>query len=282
MRNILKKLVIMCIFVFPMVVLADEGAKPSIDVKIKNLDTTNYMVDLFVYDDGGKNYNVDANYNGNGLTDDEVNKLHKLNFDGWISESTRWNSYLMFADCSGNKDFTNHFGYFGTPDVFKIVIINNDTGDIKISKKIKRKFFNSIVTVDYSSMKYNVSNNGSSREEINNVGENNNYFKTICNFIIALIITIVIELVIAVIFKICNYKLIFITNLVTNILLQTILIILNNNYITVFIVGEVIVIIGELFVYLSMLKNIDKKKIILYTLVANVLTILISILFINI
>lgn len=254
-------MLIISIIAIPTNVFADEGPKPSIDVKIKNLKTSKYVIDLFVYNTDEKVYKSKSSYNGGGLSDKQVKKLHELNLNNWISASTRWNNYLMFSDCLGNKDFTNSFGYFGTPTKYKIVIINEDTGEIKVSDKIVRKDFNSVVTIDYNTMK---------------VVSGNNIIKTLIVTVLALILTITIELVIAVLFKTKYYNTIAITNLISNILLQVLLLIFTNNYLLVFIIGEILVIGAELLVYLLRFKNISKVKTTIYTLVANIVTILIS------
>ena len=264
MKNkiMLLMILIISIVAIPINVFADTGPKPSIEVNIKNLKTKNYLVDLFVYDKDGENYKSPADYNGGGLTEEEIEKLHKLNFDGWISSGTRWSRYIMFADCAGNKDFKNNFGYFGTPTRYKIVIINEDTGEVKISKEIVRKDFNSVVTIDYEDMKV--------------AQTNTNIVKTIIITAIVLILTIVIELGIALLFKTKNYITIAITNLISNVLLQTILLVFTNNYIKLFIIGEILVIGAELLVYLLRFKKLSKAKIITYTLVANLATILVT------
>ena len=250
------------ILIIPTNVFADTGPKPSIDVKIKNLKTTNYILDLFVYDEEAAKKEEGLKIFGDiGLTDDEANQLYKLNYDGWISVSTRAGK-IIFSDCKGNAKHTNSFGYFGTPEVYKIVIINKDTGEIKISKKIVRKEFNSEVTVDYKDMKV--------------VETNINVVKMLIKLSLALILTIVIELLIALLFKTGNYTTIAITNLISNVLLQGLLLIFIGNYIPAFIIGEVLVIGAELLVYLLRLKKISKAKTIIYTLVANLATILVT------
>lgn len=256
-------LLLVSIIVIPTNVFADEGPKPSIDVKIKNLKTKNYILDLFVYDkEMAKKDEGPQVWGDPGLTDDEIQELYKLNYDGWISASTRAGR-ILFSDCKGNAKHENGFGYFGTPDVYKIVIINKDTGEVKISKKIVRKEFNSEVTVDYNNMEV--------------VETHINIVKTIIIMSISLILTIVIELLIALLFKTGNYTTIAITNLISNVLLQALLLVFISNYIPVFIIGEVLVIGAELLVYLLKLKNISKAKTIIYTLTANLATILISI-----
>ena len=249
--------------VFPMIAFADTGPKPSIDISIKNLNTTNYVIDLFVFDKNGDAYESNKNYNAGGLTEEQINKLYELNFDGWISESTRWDYYILFADCAGNSGHSHHFSYFGTPERYKIVIINYDTGEIKISDEIVRDTFNSSVTIDYNTMTSTI---------------NNNYSRTIIIALICLIVTIGVELLIAYVFKIGHYKIISIANIITNIGLQLALVLLFNNFLITFIIGEVLVILVELAIYLLKFKDISKLKTIIYSLTANIVTILISLL----
>lgn len=255
-------LLIISIIAIPTNVFADTGPKPSIDVTIKNLKTKNYILDLFVYDKEASKKDEGPQVWGNiGLSDDEIQQLYKLNYNGWISVSTRAGK-IIFSDCKGNAKHQNNFGYFGTPEVYKIVIINKDTGEIKISNKIVRKEFNSKVTVDYNDMKV--------------VETNINVVKMLIKLSLSLILTLVIELVIALLFKTGNYTTIAITNLISNVLLQALLLIFIGNYIPVFIIGEVLVIGSELLVYLLKFKNISKAKTTIYTLVANIATILIT------
>lgn len=256
-------LLIISIIAIPTNVFADTGPKPSIDVKIKNLKTKNYIVDLFVYDkEAAKKDEGPTSFSKTGLTDEEEQQLYKLNYDGWISVSTRAGR-IIFSDCKGNKKHINYFGYFGTPEVYKIVIINKDTGEVKISKKIVRKEFNSKVTVDYNNMKV--------------VETNINIVKMLIKISLALILTIVIELLIALLFKTGNYTTIAVTNLISNVLLQGLLLIFIGDYIPAFIIGEILVIGAELLVYLLKFKNISKTKTTIYTLVANLTTILVTI-----
>ena len=276
----IKKILIFILVVFvvlPITVFADTGTPPSIEIKIINLQTKNYLIDLLVYDEDGSNYYSKLNYNGNDeqydsetgnnslktITVQQLEKLYKINEDGWISESTRWNKYLLFADCSGNNNFNHKFSYFGTPTRYKIVIINNNTKEVKISEEILRTELNSMVTVDYSAME--VTNNNSN----NSLTTSPN---TIINILSALIITVVVEVIIAYIFKIGNYKVIVLTNLITNLCFQALLILLSSNYLLAFIFGEIIVIASELIIYLLKMKNLNKQKILLYALVANMIT----------
>lgn len=254
-------LLLVSIIAIPTNVLADTGPKPSIEVNIKNLKTSNYIIDLFVYDkEAAKKNTGPSSFGDTGLTDAEEQQLYELNYDGWISASTRA-GLIIFSNCAGNSDHENGFGYFGTPNRYKVVIINNDTGDIKITDEIVRKELNSVITVDYETMK---------------VTGNINITKTIIIVLLALVLTIGLETLIALLFKTKNYGTVLITNIITNVLLQTVLLFFANNYLVTFIVGEVLVISAELIVYLLRFKNISKLKTVIYTLVANLSTIIIS------
>ncbi len=265
MKKRIVLIFIICLIMIPLKAKADIGPKPSIDIKIDNLKTKNYLIDLFVYDKEGKAFSSEKDYNGEGLTKEQITKLYELNYDGWISESTRWSSYLLFADCAGNKEHSHHFSYFGTPTKYKIVIINNDTNEIKISDEIVRKDFNSSITIDYKTM-----------DTISKKSNN-----SIVMSLIALILTIIVEVLIAHLFKTGYYKIITITNLITNLCLQIFLLIMANKLLLAFIIGEVIVIVCELLIYLYRFKDLSKFIISLYTLCANIVTIIISILLIK-
>ena len=279
MKKLKNKIIIIFILTLGIIgsgiinVNADMGEKPSITIKLKNMPTDDYLIDLLVYDENGKNYDSPLNYNGNGeqysdsnndlktITVKQLETLHKINYDNWISESTRWNAYLLFADCSGNSKNEHYFSYFGTPDRYKILIINNDTGEIKVSDEIKRKDLTSNITIDYKNM--NVMSKGS----IN-----------IVKIIVALMITIVVEVIIALIMRLKNnIKLIVMTNLITNLVLQALLILMPiGSYMIRFIILEIVVIISEYLIYRKYIKEQSTSKIISYALVANVVTTLLT------
>lgn len=243
---------------------ADMGPKPSITINLKNMPTNNYLIDLLVYDATGENYDSQMGYGGNSkkISFGQLKTLYKINYDGWISESTRWGAYFLFADCVGNSKHEHYFSYIGTPYKYKVLIINNDTGEIKLSDEIIREDFTSNITLDYQTM--NIAPKGS----IN-----------IVEMAIALIITLTAEMVIALIMKLKNnIKLIIITNIVTNIILQTLLIIIPpvGSYIIRFIIMEIVVIVSEYLIYKKYIKEQSTKKILSYTLIANLVTALLT------
>ena len=303
-----KVILFILIFMFVQIInipniFADTGAKPSISIDIKNLNTDNYLIDLLVdkEDDSQKHWiwvPIDGsnsekkdykeykdysniNYNGNGeqysktyndlknITIDELKQLYDIDYDGWISESTRWDEYLLFADCKGNDKHQHVFSYLGTPEHYKVVIINNDTGKTKVTDEIHRKDFNSKIIIDYETMK------------VKNVSlfDTNN----IKNVLMTLFITIAVELIIVLLFVLKKYtKLIVITNIVTNLSLQffqTIISILlggssYSSYAMVLLGLEVVVFVVEYIIYKKYMKDRNSNIIIPYVILANLVSLL--------
>ena len=304
MKKLIGKTFILFIFILLLrnsIVSADMGPKPSITINLKGINTTNYIIDLLVYDEEIANqvssinsmlekksysnisekalllyYKIninDSNGDENSLPIDKLVKLAKINDNGWVSESTRWSKFLLMSDIIGNSKYENYFRYFGTPEKYKVVIINNDTGETKITDVINREDFNSQITIDVKNMK--VTNNVILSD-------------TSKNIIVPLIITIFIELLISLIFikkNVYNFIIIVITNAVTNSIMQYILrnttygygsIFMQHSYLGLFILLEIIITLVEMFIYNKTIKDTEKESIIKYTLVANFITMLLT------
>ena len=274
--------IVLIINIFPNVVNADMGEKPSITIKIKNLETNNYIIDLLTYAEKTGDYYPDSNFSNYGrtintdepgeidkngitvhfdkiakernITIDQAKQLYNIDYNGWISANTR--NSLLWGTCNGNNEHEHNFHYFGVPDRYKIIVINNDTGEIKVSNEIIRKDFSSKVIIDYGSM------------NINSKGSLN-----VKNMVLILLITITIELIIALFMNYRKYvKTIVMTNIVTNVLLQLLLIIISGNYFTKLILFEILVVIAEYLTYKKFMKGELTSKILVYTLIANMIT----------
>lgn len=257
---------------------ADMGAKPSITINLENMNTKNYLIDLLVYDESGENYSSPLDYNGKEgeqysstsgyndlqtITVGQLEILHKINYDGWISEGTRWDSYLLFADCSGNNKHEHYFSYFGTPETYKVVIVFNN-GETRVTDVIHRTDFQSEITIDVNTME---------------VVSKGNVSSTLKSILIPLLITIIVEIIIALVMKFKNIKVIFLTNAITNILLQLLLIYSPLSYILTFAILEILIFITEYLIYKKYFKDISKLKIISYTLLANLITVILTFVF---
>ncbi len=198
-------------------------------------------------------------HNTDGITAKQAETLYNMDYDGWISSCMR--NSLLWGKCAGNIEHEHFYNYFGTPDTYKVVIINNDTGEIKITDVIHRTDFQSNITIDIDTIGVVTKTNTS------------NIIKTVA---ISLILTIVAEIIIALIMKIKNIKTIFITNLITNIILQLSLIYMPIPYMITFIIMEILVILSEYLIYKKHFNNITKNKIISYTLIANIASALLT------
>lgn len=197
--------------------------------------------------------------NVDGITSKQAETIYNMDYDGWISSCMR--NSLLWGKCAGNIEHEHFFNYFGTPDTYKVVIINNDTGETKITDVINRTDFQSNITIDIDTMR--VVTRASSSKIIKTVA-------------IALILTFAVEIIIALIMKIKNIKIIFITNLITNIVLQLALIFIPLSYMITFRIMEILVVIAEYLIYRKFFKDISKNKIITYTVIANIFSALLT------
>ena len=188
-----------------------------------------------------------------------------MNFNNWKSACTR--DSLLFGKCIGNAKYEHFFNY-AIPYKYKLVIINNDTGETKVSNVVNRKYFTSYVTIDYNTMK------------VRQHGSIINIFDSIINILMVLFTTILVEIIVAFIMKMKNTKIILATNLVSNIILQLILILVPVvPYLLKFIFMEILVVLFEFLIYKKYMKNQPHNKILLYTLIANILTALLTFIF---
>jgi len=258
-RVLFKFLAIFLIInLFPIVVLADMGSKPSITVELKNMATDNYLIDLLVYDENGENYFSEMNCNDSGEpTEEQIKTLYKINYDGWISESTRWRSYLLMSDIVGNRSYEHEFGYFGTPEIYRIVVVYN-SGKMLVSDVIKRDELNSHVILDVNTML---------------VIEKGSVFKT--EVFKCTIITVLLESIIAYIFKIIKelkLRNIILVNIITQVFLHVTLPLINTLYFIKFIVLEIIIVFLEYFLYKKLGCKNEGKVLGAYVMIANLVT----------
>ena len=299
----MKKIVAIIFIIFILILVlgnnivnADMGPKPSITIHLKGINTTNYIIDLLVYDEEIANqissvndmiekrtypdnallhlYNIsinDSSGDEKSLSSEDLIKLAKVNDNGWVSESTRWGKFLLMSDIMGNSKYENYFKYFGTPETYKVVIINNDSGETKISNVINRVDFNSKITIDYDTMVVKNNISGFSRN-----------FTKVLPILIPVIMTVIIEIIVLACFKMTNKrntKTVVITNIISNIILQLLLIKINKTpnitgttEMNCFFIFEILIIIAESFIYYKTLENEKSRKTILYAIIANLIS----------
>ena len=240
-------------------VWADNKEKPSINIKIENIHTTDYLIDLLVYKENVSKVDFAIDYNGDGLSEEDLNRLSQINVDGWVSLSTKCQYDKFNPDNIGNEFFVHDFSGELTPEKYKILLINKKTGEQKVSDVVKRSVLNSSIILDATNMKVKSQDNYKTKAIIGNI----------C---LVLLIAIIIEISLAFIMKVNNFKIIFFTNLVTNIISQIILSFNSSSYIITYCIMQLVVLLAEVLIYRATFKDVKENKLVLYTIMANLIT----------
>lgn len=277
----------LCIFIFLMILLplyasADTGPKPSITIHVKNYKSTSYKLDLLVkegyrglkYDDFNKNKKYPESY--------KEMPLYRYRENGWIAEHIR--NFLLFGSLEGElNQHTNlmehKFSYHGVPETFK-VIIQYDNGEIYVSKEITPIQFKAEIVLDLAT--------GEIYKIPMSVRDLWYAFKLLA-------ITIIIELIVSLLFKIKSKKIVILANVITQPILQ-LLIYLSFKFISykaayvVFYILEVIIVFVEYFIYKKYINSNNKEcsftqtpvpskgKLFTFSLTANLLTFIVGLL----
>lgn len=248
-----KKIIIILTFFCLLIgidnVKADMGPKPSIEIYLKNIETTEYTIDLLTKhtDDNFYSYlNVD-------YFEYKNTPLYKYNKDGWMATTVRTN--LLWGNIEGNSSKKHRFSYFGTPSTFKVIIQFKD-GTIKTSDIIERTKFNYEMYLDVSTMKVE-----------------KKYGFNLAEILKCMLITVVVEIIIAKTMKINHLKQITLINIFTQIIIQLLRLTNFPNYIFSLILAELIVFIIEYEIYKVLFKkDTTNKRILIYTIIANLIT----------
>lgn len=250
-----KKIGVLFILLFAFIpkVLADTGPKPSITVTLKNMEGTDYLIDLVSDFKDKEDYINDI---VERYSDYQERPIYQYHDGTWYATSLR--DRLLWGDVNGNERHEHEFTYFGVPSEFMVIIEFSD-GSIKVTDKIVKTSFDFNIEVDVNTM--NV---------VHEIGVTNNYMKYLC----ILIATIIIELLIALLFKIKNYGVIIVANIITNISLQLLMVFVGLSLFE-FILAELAIIGIEGIIYIGRLK-VSKKKLVIYVVTANLVTALLT------
>jgi hypothetical protein len=258
---------ILCIIAFPMLTSADTGPKPSLTIIVKGMGDEQYYLDLLV--------SGEAKYMWLKLSDEERKKASKLaeyNKDGLHAALLKGTAIPMYGSIVGVKQadgsYIHKFSYMGVPTEFKIAILKSD-GTLIISNTMNRTEFQAV-------MEYNVS-----ERTIWEMPSKKNY---IFGFFLRLAATLIIEIGIAILFGFSlkkYWKTLVITNVLTQSILNIIIIVApiisGKASVTMpYIFGEILTVIIELAVYCKYLTQHSLKRRIIYTVSANVLSLLIG------
>lgn len=148
---VMLMLVIQCLSI---VVMADMGPKPSIEVKILNPPDEAYYIDLLEQGFAGDRYSEDPYDHGlpasmENEEDTEQDRMIKnilcsYYVDGWGARLDRGIVDSVFHP--SNQDHRYGFGYL-VPETFKVIVVTA-SGKVFVSDVIEREEFNAVVTWD--------------------------------------------------------------------------------------------------------------------------------------
>ena len=249
----LRILFVLLLIIFPGIVLADTGPKPTINITLKNMTDSNYLIDLV---SNFENRPDDIEKIVDNYIDYQDRPIYKYHDGTWYATAIR--DWLLFGSILGNSEYKHTFTYFGVPDEF-MVIIEMPDGTLKVTDKIIKTSFNFDIEIDVNDMKVT-----------NMVGQETNYWKCLG----ILLLTIVIETLLALLFKTKKYHIIALTNLATNVCLQLLMFNFNLSLFQ-FVLAEIAIVGIEAAVYLITIK-LNKTKIAIYTILANLITALLT------
>lgn len=265
---------------------ADIGPKPTLDIEVVYKGNHDLQIEFIRK---GNINTSDLREFDEYFSYDEVlfNFLVDKDFEGYVS------AYIYGAAPYGIRKVTedNKEVFKATylyPNNAKILIHDKTTNQIIITKEFSQKAFNAKVVIDLKDildeevyLEPKVVS-----DTVILVKETHQLTLGISLLVLRIVLTIGIELFVLFLFryKLKNsYLFVGLANLVTQITLSIILFIFVYTsgtlfYITMLILGELIVISAEAIFYLIFLKEHSKKRAILYALIANLLTIAIGLL----
>jgi hypothetical protein len=272
-------------------VKADMGPKPKTTIEIIGFDQP-YVFDLL----------YKSNKEINVLSETEVleriENYYYLDYfpeelNGYVDDEG-FHSYTLYRGIPNYIGFEepNKFiaGYFSPPDVFKIALVL-ETGEIIVSEIVYKTLFEANFTFDLSGFSVDDATpsiiNGKTVYQLDNsVTELIPVGKSILQFVITAIATILIEVFVLFVFRyklFTSYKLVVIVNLITQTLLYVSVIIgyLGASlfgYLGVLIIGEIIVFAIEIIAYLKLLKEQSKPLAVSYAVLANIISLVIGLL----
>ena len=261
--RILKTLIIsILLMMISQTVYADIGPKPSLTIYVKNYKNQSYYLDVLTKGDRLK-YSDYASHRRENV-DVKNMPLYKYNEDGWMATHVR--EALLYGDLEGEYNeeteyMVHRFSYHEVPKTFKIIVQYED-GEIVVSNVINTKQFWSEVSLDLSTGK---------------VSDIPHVSYSFLQLIFLIILTVIIELFIAILFKIKEYKIIIKVNILTQLILHFILLVtfgkLNCRvWYYEFYLLEILIVFIEFYFYRIYLKNYTSKKLFIYSVVANIIT----------
>ena len=290
MRKCLAILIclVLAVSIFPITASADMGPKPSVRITFENLgDEVCWGTLLSSKESTGPS----SAWNGK-----EEDAQHNENPNGYYSyQKFGYDVWKAFVDYAENDDFyflqeawqineTKELAWtYYPPNEFKILLYFPETGEFSVSGVYERYAFDCYFTVNMDGVKLSVDYNEElSSDERMNAFKSYNYTVEIVSLVARIIITILIEMAIALLFGFRKKKQLLLlvgVNAATQIILNVLLNVINYNsgelaFVVFYILFEIAVFVIEAILYCTIMKKISEtpKKnwfYVLYALIAN-------------
>lgn len=268
MKKILALITFLIIInlLFPFRTYADIGPKPSIKLIVLNPPKDEYYLDLLInYETKHSYINIDEE---DGYDENMIKILENYNEDGWRPALVTGTNVPLFGKLTGEKEgdtMVHMFRYLGTPESFKVILVEK-SGKVTVSENIiERKAFESTVYYDYAT---------------NRMWETSATLSYIKQFTITFTATLIVEGIILILFGFSikkNWKPFIGVNLITQILLT--LVVFSAMYFAgamaaflIYIPFEIVILVIESKLYKKYLSEHSIRRRIIYALVANIVS----------
>lgn len=257
-------------FCLPSVSFADVGPKPSIKLVVLNPPEDEYYLDLLIDYDKKNSYSNIRQYEE--LDKEMIKILEEYNEDGWRPALVTGTRVPLFGKLTGQREgetMVHNFSYIGTPDKFKVIIVEK-SGKVTVSRDVlERKAFKATIYFDYAT---------------NKLWESSAVPAYIKQFMITFTATLIVEGIILILFRFSlkkNLKPFLAVNLITQILLT--LVVFTAMYFAgsmaaflLYIPFEIVVLVIESRLYKKYLLQHSPSRRVGYAIVANVVSFLIG------
>lgn len=283
--------IVMVTALFPITANADTGPKPSVQITFENLGDKECWGTLL---SSKQSTGPSSAWDGT-----EENARHNENPNEQYSyQPFGYDIWKAFVDYAEKDDFyflqeawqideTKELAWtYYPPNEFKILLYFPETGEFAVSGVYERYAFDSYFTVNMDGVKLSVDYNEElSSDERINAYKSYNYAVEVGSLVARILITILIEMAIALMFGYWEKKQLLLLvgmNAGTQIILNVLLNIINYNsgelaFVVFYVLFEIIVVIIEAIVLLTFLNKISVKPrkrwlMIVYAVLANVVS----------
>ncbi len=270
-KQTIKKTLLLCLLLTILIscnVSADTGPKPSVTI-FTDINEECYITLLSKAEGRGPWHIVNKDYKFGYLSEEEK-EVRKKEVD----------TFFAYQDVDGyhnlghyellDTKLTDYVWSYYPPDEFKVLLYFPDKGKFYVSEKLGQFAFDSYFELKMVDDKIEITKLD---DLVKNLGTGDLISKTQIykNLAITILITLIVELLIALLFKYRKRKLIIITmvNIITQVILYLLMyqVLRPFSYYTALSIAETLVFTIEIIVYSFKFEN--KKKAFIYAIVAN-------------